>query len=544
MDKGVLDFIDALASQRRPDAGRVAGAVPAAKVEPQAFQARVIAALGDAAALAVGKIHFLNLADLQADFGAHWDRVAGKCDEVVAAVLQAHLQPGDFHTRYRDDVYVLVFKDLPADAARERVAAIAHQVREQLREWDQRFAALGIAAAAAAADPRLLRESSDLLAALAAELDQPQHQFPLRRGAGPQWQPIQFEPRPAPGVAAPAPPEPPRPPPQSPAGTTPPGSGDWIAGLAATERRLAEAQGRMRVQPAQAPEQAVPAPKAAARWETFAPDKPSAPPSEIVAELKAAGWDFQFESEFRCAYMPIWNRAASAVTAYHGEAGLEVESAVYPIDAVVPDPLRTPVLAAVDRIVLRRAAADLDATLGRGSKCLVVVPVHYSTLRSADAWQRHLVLCNRLSPPVRRCLVWEVVGAEIEPKLSQLSVDIAAIRTFGRSVSLRWTVDQPLLRGLKGIGVNAVGINLARNTEAESKLFAGVIGFAERAALEDLQVYAFGCKSLSIVAAAASSGFGYLTGPAIGGPSVAPDGAFRFEVMDLYRQPAAPPGAG
>ena len=545
MDNGVLDFIDALARQRRPDASRAAGTVPAAKVERQAFQARLVAALGDAAALAVGKIHFLNLADLQAEFGAHWDRVAGKCHEVVEAVVQDHLQPGDFHTRYRDDVYVLVFKDLSADAAGERVAAITLRIRELLREWDLRFAALGIAGAAAAADPRLLRETPDPLAALATELDQPQHQLPPRRGAGPQWQPIEIASRPAPGIAPPAPPQPSQP---TLAPAAQPGAGDWVAGLAATERRLAEAQGRLHAQPVPAAEHAArtatSGPKTEIRWESFHVGKPNAPPNEIVAELRAAGWDFQFESEFRCAYMPIWNRAASAVTAYHSDAGLEVESAVYPIDAVVPDQLRTPVLAAVDRIVLRRAAADLEAALGRGSKCLVIVPVHYSTLRSADAWQRHLVLCNRLALPVRRCLVWEVVDAEVEPKLSQLSVDIAAIRTFGRSVSLRWTVDQPLLRGLKGIGVNAVGINLARSTEAESKLFAGVTGFAERAAQEGLQVYAFGCKSLSIVAAAASSGFGYLTGPAIGGPSAAPDGVFRFEVMDLYRQQAAPPGAG
>lgn len=524
MDKGVLDFLDALARQRRPDANGATGAAPAAAVEPQAFQARVLAALGEAAALAVGKVHLLNLADLRAEFGDHWDRVAGKCHEAVAAALQAYLRPGDFHARYRDDVYILVFKDLPAEAARDRVAAITAQVRERLLERDQRFAALGIAGAAAAGDPRLLREAPDPLAAVAAELDQPQHRVPDRRGDGPRWEALTVAPRPAPSAA-------------------PPGGGEWMTGLAATERRLAEAQARLRAQPAPNPERAAPAPRAEARWEAFTAGKSAAPPSEIVAELKAAGWDFQFESEFRCAYMPVWNRAASAVTAYHCDAGLEVESAVYPVDAVVPDQLRTPVLAAVDRIVLRKAAADLGAALGRGGKCLVVVPVHYSTLRSADAWQRHLVLCNRLLVPVRRCLVWEVVGAEADPRLSQLSVDIAAIRGFARSVSLRWTVDQALPRGLKGVGVNAVGINLARSTEAESKLFAGVTGFAERAALDGLQVYAFGCKSLSISAAAAASGFGYLSGPAIGEPLAAPNGIFRFEVVDLYRQSTGSPRA-
>lgn len=505
----------------------------------------------DQGSLAHGRIHFLNLERIRGHFGPRWERMAEHCHGIIEKTLQEYLGRGDFFTRHSEDIYILVFRQLPPDAAKLKVTLIAKRILEKLMGSDARLDLMPIRTAIAPPGQPMTAgnmsfEAVDATQVIAKALEDVENEVPWpdlgplpELDGGPAWQLLKHDGRSGgPGVAS----GPGRPSGPGPARPSNPASANerLFAALKRSEGWYAE-QEQAVVSRFKEPEPE-PEPKPAdrpdwkdAKWQAFSvrtlSGKPQAPAAQ--PERRPSLYD-HIDPEFHYYYQPVWNVGTALVTTYICCVGLKVEGRTYAVDALVPDEVRHSVNAQMDRILLRKAICDLGEALAENRRYLVAIPVHYSTLRVMSSWREYLAVCNTIPKDLQQYLVWEIVDAAVGGWHSQTHVAVAAIKQFGRAVNMRLPLDHPHFRDLEAVGIHAVGIDLNDYAARESELFVKLDDYARKAAADRLRTYAYGVKSTSLAEAAIGAGFDYLCGEAIVGQMAAPRGVFPFTKADLF----------
>jgi GGDEF domain-containing protein len=79
-----------------------------------------------------GKMQFLDIERIRAEFGDRWQSVADKAQMIVENVIQSRIGPADVMAPYSDDSYLVIFAELNEPRARLKMQAIAREIRERL----------------------------------------------------------------------------------------------------------------------------------------------------------------------------------------------------------------------------------------------------------------------------------------------------------------------------------------------------------------------------------------------------------------------------
>lgn len=244
-------------------------------------------------------------------------------------------------------------------------------------------------------------------------------------------------------------------------------------------------------------------------------------------------------------YLPLWSVARKSVGLYlcrsHVTSGDRTMAAGSPVDAEAELNLA----AIIDRITLRRAKAALQGIADRGLSCLLVVPVHFSTLNRPGAAESYLPVCHGIPQELRRMIVWEIRKAPVDGWSTQVQRVIAGLQPLGRAVFVLCELKSftsPLLHRLfgrlAGEHVQGIGIDIASCDGSEDDLAADLERFAAAAAKHGLSPYAHGVHSLSVSTAAICAGFEHISGKVVAEPLEAPDGLHDKPLATLYARAA------
>lgn len=78
-----------------------------------------------------GRLHFVNLAEIRAHYGARWASVSATVYRIVSRIIEENIGPRDFFIR-TGDAYMIVFPDLTPGQAEQECARIALRIRTAL----------------------------------------------------------------------------------------------------------------------------------------------------------------------------------------------------------------------------------------------------------------------------------------------------------------------------------------------------------------------------------------------------------------------------
>lgn len=118
---------------------------------------RVSAAAGGK--VMAGKVHFVNLEEVQARLGPLWERKRQYVTDLAASIVAAALTSKDLFTRVDDTTFILIFATLSKEEAQVKCALIAEQVMKRIFGDEASLATLQVQSVVAEVDGKLVFES-------------------------------------------------------------------------------------------------------------------------------------------------------------------------------------------------------------------------------------------------------------------------------------------------------------------------------------------------------------------------------------------------
>lgn len=500
----------------------------------QDFEDRLKSLLSDKHAppgLVGGKVHLINVSDIRERLGADWDKFSGRVHETIQQTLNTRLAAQDFYTRYKDDAYVIVFGDSSEKEAKLKCALLAEEVMGKLfgEENDEDVCALHIQTVVTRVDGSVeLQETTtveafaDMLGSdegdrsvgaqfamggdfeeLLAYTQQKIATFELaQKHAGPSTQVADelqeiirqlknFEA----ALAA-----------------ADPLHGPWnIADRRAIHTMFENGQMAECLNTVQG---------LIARAETSLPRETvgddlawiEEPVDHAPAPLK-----LEFSS------ILVWHAAKKKVAFQFCDMSICTDDKDLPYAMLLQQELPNELVELVDRSVLRKVKQDLQEQRAAGSRRIIGVPVHYSTLYSRACYP-YLELCRSIPNEWRKTLIWEAVKAPIWTWESNLFGILGPLKAIGRVLFLRvdpsGSTFSDVLRNLRhaqAAGVHAVGLDLDDFTGTTAELIQKMEKLASNAKYSNLRTYVYGVSSHELLSAAVNAGIDFVSGNAIAG---------------------------
>lgn len=509
-----------------------------------------------------GHVQILNLSSLATRYGQRWPLVADKVEQLVALTLNRRLSPDDSFTRCDDTTYLIIFQRLSAGEAKVKCALLAEEILGKL--LGQGEAPGGFEVATATLDPDGAVEVSPYTKQEALGLlvdEQEQAGNPVAPG-GDRGQALRrlIE------QAAAEFPEP-----------APPVSAACVPHSAAMRQRLMEtaqleAHGAPRLDGLAASHLGA---RDSDEWETaFDPAirlaavdhdgqggalvQPGGPIMAGVADIgRDSGWppgavgdgragieslsdditrvvrraerELAAQSRLRDGlftagsldlaqvvfkFQPLL-LASGQVAAHECQAGLEVEGNAFFGNDFLPTDASRDLVSVVDRLVLRKAIAELREPRDWPGNAAMLIPVHHATLMRLKSRTEFTTLCNLVEHECRRHILWEIVDPALGFTNAHLPPAVALLRKYGRAVLVRVALDQPNLQDMVGIGVHGVSVDVNAAVGGSEQPVARRIGlFAARAKRYHLRTYLAGLETRTQLSAAQQASIDYMAGPA------------------------------
>lgn len=234
------------------------------------------------------------------------------------------------------------------------------------------------------------------------------------------------------------------------------------------------------------------------------------------------------QSELVHRFVPIWDARVEAISAYR----CMVEPIEPETDARTPaDKARAALRIALE--ALDRSAAALEKGAARGERFLVHLRVSFETLTSPAARMEFVSACRALSHELRPYLVFEIGELPVGVPQSRLSELVTTVRAFGRAVTAEAALRNPTLTMYQGIGLQAIGLNLARQQDSLTRieierLAASAKRFGMLAFLSEI-------PNAALVEFARSQGVQWLSGPAIARARPEPGPMFRLSAESILQ---------
>ncbi len=517
--------------------------------DEQQFEETLRNLISKNSALAAGRIQFLNLAKLRKKLGNRWDKVSERIHAITQRVLDANLSEKDCYTVVGDSAYLIVFDDLSEEEAKVKSIFLARTILTRLLGESADFEALELRTAVKQLDGSIRFEKVSLVDALESALNQAHSSAVSKASLG-----------------------------RDPATELP---DEAIAhGLSQLLQmaevkfdrrhdRQAEKQADSEDTPtiedlldilrqAEAGLESLPAyDDNEIGWDDNYDDTASKSgtegPDAFANDRRRGQTDAVLEPglsviygsgnatngapspELVFSYLPMWHVPRTVVSGYLGQLGLRLQGQVVRTSKLVPEGTRPEIVAALDIFVLRQVLSDLCRMLENEAINALIVPVHYATLTSGPTRDRYFRLCNAVPTKLRRFIVYEIVGSSEGSWHSQLFEAVSTIKRFCRAVLFRCDVDYEHFEGLAGMGIFAVGTELAQNDGlTDTAIIRKVEEFATRANRFKLRTYIHGLGRKTEVTAAVCAGYHHIGGEAIAPAVENPQGIIPFSVLNVY----------
>jgi EAL domain-containing protein (putative c-di-GMP-specific phosphodiesterase class I) len=515
------------------------------------FERRLHETLMTRGLAAGGRVQLLNLSVLASRFGPRWPQVSEKIDQLAEIAVRRRLGAHDYFTKCDNGIYVIVFEAIPESEAKLRCALLAEEIMGRLIGTEPGPEEIQVASAAARIDGSIeltpfnkldaLQEIMAAAPAYVARPDTPEGQAArldaigeLARVAGRDL--LDRDALPPDQRRADSP--------------------ERLARIDRLLPLMREAEAFLKAQgglyaagdPLLADLTGTPpAPEATEAAERHDPAA-GRPLLEVMADLIERAEDELKDRHpaphrpgdalapdglvFR--YQPVWNTARKMVFAYHCGAGLEHGGRVLTgADLLGRDPAPQ-LVGAYDRLILRKAMADIAAALGAGRRVMVIIPVHHGTLIRPMARYEYAAMCEAIDSEMRRCIVWEIVEPSLGLSNANLPPAVALLKQHGRVVLVRLPAEYAHFGDFAATGIHAVGLDLAPLDLRDKDMARQLTLFRARSQRYGLRSYVRGVHSPALVSTAASEGYDYVDGPAILTPLEAP-GPFReLELAEIH----------
>jgi hypothetical protein len=228
-------------------------------------------------------------------------------------------------------------------------------------------------------------------------------------------------------------------------------------------------------------------------------------------------------------FVPIWDARAEAISAYR----CIVEPIEPEADVKTPaDRARAALRVALE--ALDRSVAALETGASRSERFLIHLKVSFETLTSPVARMEFVSACRGLSHELRPYLVFEIGELPVGVPQSRLNELVTTIKAFGRGVTAEAALRNPTLTMYQGIGLQAIGLNLARQQDSLTRieierLAASAKRFGMLAFLSEI-------PNAALVEFARGQGVQWLSGPAIAKALPEPGPMFRLSSESILRR--------
>ncbi len=224
------------------------------------------------------------------------------------------------------------------------------------------------------------------------------------------------------------------------------------------------------------------------------------------------------DPDFR--YYPLWDVNGNEVFGYLCEALWDIGTGEYLPEEAIKNALSDPGrLLAIDLETLRKSTRQVAEVVECYGFMKVLIPVHYSTIATAESAKTYMDVCDSLVWPVLDYLFFEIVMPS-EPGISSsdgLVKIVEQLRPYGGGVMLR------VGPGFEGFGdipsesLLSVGLDLRGLRFNEEEIIAELGRFAAGASAHRLGSHVHGLETLATSVTAISAGFDF-----VGSDDIAP----------------------
>jgi hypothetical protein len=190
--------------------------------------------------------------------------------------------------------------------------------------------------------------------------------------------------------------------------------------------------------------------------------------------------------------------------------------------------------ARLDRAVVARVAADLDAAVAAGRKFLVGVPVHFDTLAARAARAEYRAACEAIPAAARKLVIFELVDVPTGVPTGRLQEFCSILRNRARSVIACLPLMTTDFSAFAEAGVLSVGTDVADEHGPERTLIVQLHRFAAAAEKAKLDPFVHGLRTTSLTSSVVGAGFRYVDGNSVRSLVDAPQELRRYRPADLY----------
>lgn len=426
-----------------------------------------------------GALHLINLDVVRERLGDRWPALAERLLAGIEIILDRRLTSSDLYIRIEGPSYLIVFGGLDDQTAKLKCALIGHEIEKHVFGDDVDLSELLVRASLFRLDEGLSSEPEEI--DLAGIIDS------IRSGIDQTMPGDRRKPAPS-QVHAEQPP-------------------------AENEPEAAESEPGPLPRPPDEP----PARKPGLGYSMLPmSEEPAVPPSSFVYHPI---WHVRHDAIATYLCQPVWLRSGGIDRS--GEGYVEY-SAAHSYEG--------------DLYALEQIRRSFQLLAAERRQVLLTMSVHFETIARSSLRKDFLALAALLAASERRLLTFELVAVEETVPQTRLTELVSILQPFCRRVSLRCELKRRRFHGVKEARIYAVGGEAGGGRTAEAAVLDNMDGFAAAAEGAGLRTYLHGLRSLSLTSAAIASGFDYVDGDPVAAPLDRPGNAYRYSLMDLYRQ--------
>ncbi|WP_239988703.1 hypothetical protein [Paramagnetospirillum kuznetsovii] len=453
------------------------------------------------------KLQVISLVEFREAVGSKWHRLSEKVMMIAEGVINLHIGHGNVYGRRGQDLFVLLFRNVPDAEGRRRAVLIAQELGTRLvgaqfvgNERPLALAAeLTIEVALAPHGVLNLDAIHDAIGEVRAIM------APVTDRAG-------YRPHLTTAVEADAPIR------HSMLPTPLPEQQDLRAHLHSTKLSARDFTPRRSMLPGSSlTEKSAPQMVAAPSWTAveISGGKPSGPRPGVDAAPPMPG-----DAALSLAWRPTWLAADETIGAYKAHVQRVDQPGETPWEGCRAYPSGGGEAAlALDRFTIGAAVRELRSPDASRSAAKAILPIHWSSVTSPQRMSVLSPLAD-LSEDVRaNRLIIDLFGTPDGVVDAQLSAALQSLRPLCREVSLRVRLSMPQAGRAALCGIRTIGVDLAELTEDErtddANLLQSLRRLRQDAGAAGLSVYAWGIRRRTVVAGVVGGDFAMISGPGL-----------------------------
>lgn len=249
-----------------------------------------------------------------------------------------------------------------------------------------------------------------------------------------------------------------------------------------------------------------------------------------------ASHDFDFVKDVQFIFHPMWHVKNKIISTFVCVPVVCVSENTY-TSAYALMSERTDIanIVTLDIATLNKASEELQAMRTENKLALLAVPVNFVTLTNKNTRMEYVKVCAAKLPEFTERIIFEIVGLPDGVPDTRLFDFFAALNPYGRSVLARFNIDHNSFVGYHAAGIHSVGVDLLDCQLSEKEALVKMGKFVEAANKASLRTYIHGVRTRSLNMMAISAGFDYVNGYAIASTTEHVEGAYKFELDELYK---------